>query len=86
MLHIFLTDRFDSLEPLLEGHRNATKFEPTNRNVLYGLNVWMIHVIGKENREKLEQVLQNCPLNFNSHVFEFFDTIEGMYVKCNHCK
>ena len=85
-LHILMTSQFDSLKRLLESHRNATKFDPTKRNELYGLNVWIIHVIGEENRENLEQVLQNCPLNFNSHVFEFFDTIEGMHVKCVHCK
>ena len=76
-LHIYLTSRYDSLKLLLEGHENATKFEPTKRNALYGLKVWMIHVVGEKNKEKLEAVLQNCPLNLNSHVFEFFDTIEG---------
>ena len=81
MLHIFLTDRFESLEPLLEGHRNVTKFEPTNRNVLYGLNVWMIYVVGETNRQQFEKVLKKCPLNFNSHVFEFFEQIKGMLIK-----
>ena len=63
-LHIFLTSQFDSLIRLLEGHKNATKFEPTKRNELYGLKVWIIHVVGEENREVLEEVLQKFPLNF----------------------
>ena len=50
-LHILMTSQFDSLKRLLESHRNATKFDPTKRNELYGLNVWIIHVIGEENRE-----------------------------------
>ena len=71
-----MTSQFDSLKRLLESHRNATKFDPTKRNELYGLNVWIIHVIGEENRENLEN-LEN-----RKHLFDVYDIyiyIDMMY-------
>ena len=47
-------------------------------NKLHGVNAWVIHVVGKNSRENLLKVLKNAPLQFDSHVFGFFESNDGM--------
>ena len=83
MLHIFLAQDFDSLKRLLQIHENTTKFDPIDPNKLYGLHVWIIHVVGEKRRENLLEVLKKSSLEFNSHVFEFFESNQGKYISDN---
>ena len=68
------------LNNLLQSQADATKFNPNKPKDLYGMNVWMIHVMGEERRTKLAQILKQSPLQLESHVFEFFNSNEGMII------
>ena len=63
---------------MFESHENSTKFDPKEQNELYGLNVWIIYVVGEKRRQNLQEVLKKSLLRFDSHVFEFFYSNEGM--------
>ena len=80
-MHLYLAENFHRLEKLLKAHSNVTKFDHKEKTSLFGLNVWIIYVAGKLNREKLQNILQKSPVGLNSHVFEFFEPAEGMYFK-----
>ena len=62
---------------MLQSHAKVTKFDAIEPNKLYGLNVWIIHVIGEKRRIKLLDVLKKSQLQFDSHVFEFFESNQG---------
>ena len=73
MLHLYLVDHFDPLEKLLKGQANATKFDHREKTLLYGLNVWIIYVIGEGKRKELIKILKKSPLRFDSYIFEFYE-------------
>ena len=68
---------YEPLKNLFESHENATKFDTKEQNELYGLNVWIIYVVGEKGRNNLLEVLKKSPLRFDSNVFEFFDSNGG---------
>ena len=80
-MHLYLAENFHRLEQLLKVHSNVTKFDHKEKTSLFGLNVWIIYVAGKSNRENLQKILQISPVGLNSHVFEFFEPVKGMLLK-----
>ena len=77
ILHVYEAQNYDFLKNLLQSHAKLTKFDAIEKNKLYGLNVWIIHVIGEKRRKKLFDVLKKSQLQFDSHVFEFFESDQG---------
>ena len=76
-LHLYLADQFHPLDELLKEQENATKLNQEEQNALYGVNVWVIYVVGEDKRKDLLTLLKKSPLRFDSYVFEFFDPIQG---------
>ena len=76
-IHLFICDHFTELKDLLIEFEQITKFDPTNKKVHLGVNYWIIHVSGKENKEILSQVLSTSPLRLDSHLLEFYEENKG---------
>ena len=81
MMHLYWAENFHRLEKLLKANSNVTKFDHKEQTSLFGLNVWIIYVAGKSNRENLQKILQKSPVGLNSHVFEFFEPVDGTFLK-----
>ena len=77
ILHVYQAQSYDFLKNLLQRHAKVTQFDAIEPKKLYGLNVWIIHVIGENRRMKLLDVLKKSQLQFDSHVFEFFESDQG---------
>ena len=77
ILHVYQAQNYDFLKNLLQSHAKVTKFDVNEPSKLYGLNVWIIHVIGEKRRIKLLDVLKKSQLQFDSHVFEYFESDQG---------
>ena len=80
-MHLYLAENFHRLEKLLRAHSNVSRFDHSEQNFLFGLNVWIVYVAGESNRQKLQTILQKSPVGLNSHVFEFFELDKGMFHK-----
>ncbi len=74
---MYLADHLASLDDLLKGQDNATKFEQQEESKLNGMNVWMIYIVGEEKKKRLLKLLKSCPLRFDSYVFNLLDPFEG---------
>ena len=77
LFHLYLAEQFEPVKWLLIHHANVTKFDNLEQNELYGLNTWIVHIVGAKKKEQLIKVLKNSPLRFDSHMFEFFETDES---------
>ena len=68
---------------VLEYQNNATKFDYLEQNPLYGVNVWVVYIVGQINWKSFLRVADKCPLKFDSHIFEFLDALDGRFQKMN---
>ena len=79
MIQLYLAENFHRLEKLLMDYSNITKFNHKQQTSLFGLNVWIIHIVGESKRKELQRILKKSPVGFNLQVFEFFEQDEGMF-------
>ena len=59
MLHLFIADNFETLKEMLRVQTDTAKFDSREESVLYGENIWVIHVIGYRKHRILMNVLRN---------------------------
>ena len=77
ILHVYQAQNYDFLKNLLQSHAKVIKFDAIEPNKVYGLNVWIFHVIGENRRIKLLEILKKSQLQFDSLVFGFFESDQG---------
>ena len=78
-MHLYLAENFHRLEKLLMAYSNITKCNHKQQTSLFGLNVWIIYIVGESKRKELQRILKKSRLGFNPQVFEFFEQDEGMF-------
>ena len=76
-LNLYISRNFSRLNQLLTESENNKDFDHTNLIEQTGVNMWIIHIAGKENSELLSKVLSTVPLRFDSHVFGFYEYKDG---------
>ena len=62
---------------MLQRQEKASRFDQFNRNSLGSVNVWIAYVRNENERKIFRDTLNNSPLRFDSHVFEFFEEGSG---------
>ena len=78
-MHLYLAESFHRLEELLTAYSNVTNFNHKQQTSLFGLNVWIIYIVGESKRKELQRMLKKSPVGFNPQVFEFFEQDGGMF-------
>ena len=77
-IHFYIAgDEFISLQEMLQRQEKASRFDQFNRNSLVSVNVWIAYVKNENERKIFRDTLNNSPLRFDSHVFEFFEEGSG---------
>ena len=77
-IHLYIAgDEFKSLQGMLQRQEKASRFDQFNRNSLGSVNVWIVHVRNENERKIFRDTLNNSPLRFDSHVFEFYEDGSG---------
>ena len=77
-IHLYIAgDEFKNLQEMLQRQEKASRFDQFNRNSLVSVNVWIAYVRHKNERKIFRDTLNNSPLRFDSHVFEFYEEGPG---------
>ena len=77
-IHLYIAgDEFKSLQGMLQSQEKASRFDQFNRNPLGSVNVWIVYVKNENKRKIFRDTLNNSPLRFDSHVFEFYEERSG---------
>ena len=71
MLHLFIADNFETLKEMLQAQTDTAKFNSREENVLYGENIWVIHVIGYRKHRIFMNALKKSPIAFDSAQIRF---------------
>ena len=72
-IHVYLAKSYQPLKELIVAQTDLSKFDHLNlEKAQMGLNIWLVHVTDRKEKQTLSKILKHCPLKFDSHVFEFY--------------
>ena len=81
-IHVYLAKSYQSLKEQIVAQTELSKFDHLNlQKAQMGLNIWLVHVTDRKQKQRLSKILKLCPLQFDSHVFEFYrEPTPGMFI------